>query len=394
MNTVLSDNFSRGFYVSLPDEMEEKAMEYWMYGLPGNKEISAKFLKDVGVTRLITGADPNAIAAANAVGLRVYVFTGAYGIYSDDNGRFLSVDIQGKSQKWFNSNCPSQPVVRERNLARIKELAKMDNIDGVFIDGARFASPASGFDAFFTCFCEACRQRAEDFGFDFERIKKDVNSLYEYLNSEKAKRRDITVLADLVDLLFASPGILEWFRFRSRCTTEHMANIRHVLKSINNKHQLGMFIFTPVLADIVGQSYVELRDIVDVFSPMIYRNISGIAALNEELSSICTLLAERFEWDRDTTAKLVLLLTNFCGVTGVLSAEEIASELPPEVICVETKRARAYLGTDKELVPIISLQDEYLKGSVEAVRSGGANGVSFFAFRNGTENYVRLGLGC
>src|SRR5690606_25988695 len=99
----------------------------------------------------------------------------------------LCLAITGERKPWFHSNCPSQPEVQERHLEKVTELARIPGIKGVFVDGARFASPASGIDACFTCFCDRCRTRAEGFGLDFERMRRDVAALYDGLHQAQGE---------------------------------------------------------------------------------------------------------------------------------------------------------------------------------------------------------------
>jgi len=368
-------------------------MELWVHGLPQDRTAGLETARRLGISHVVLGSNREAIDQAVEAGCSVYACTHAFGFRKEDPEHLLCLTITGERKAWFRSNCPSRPEVQERHLEKVRELAGIPGIKGVFIDGARFASPASGIETFLTCFCDACKSRAESLGFDFDRMRRDVAALYEGLRRSRGDAgREFSAGAppsavDLLRLAVLLPGIVDWFRFRALCTAEHIRQVRETLKSSNADLVLGMYVFTPCLSALVGQVYPLLAEHVDIFAPMIYRNgpPDSIAPLNSELARLWRDLSDVAGIEPGAAAAAVL---SFVGLDGLLSEhtpEALAAALPPEVVRRETASARALLEGHIRLAPIIWLQDDEIERSARAVQSGGADGVSFFSFKEGAE---------
>lgn len=368
-------------------------MEFWVHGLPQARKAALETLKRLGVSNLVIGGNPEIIAQAVEAGLAVYPCTHAYGIRKDDSEELLCLTIEGHRKPWFNSNCPSKPEVQERHVARVKELAGIPGIQGIFVDGARFASPASGLDAFFTCFCSECRARAEGFGLDFDRMQRDVASLYDGLRRTLAERIGphstslvgFPTATDLLALSVQLPGVYDWLRFRALATAEHMRQVREALKAQNPALSLGMYVFTPCLSPLVGQLYPMLAEHVDIFSPMIYRNgpANSIAPLNSELARMWQDLSQAAGLALEDAAAIVLSFVGYETLLEEHSLDTLAQAMPPLSVGRETASARALLGSEKRLAPIIWLNDDEIERCTNAVRQAGADGVNFFTYRYG-----------
>lgn len=374
-------------------------MELWVHGLPKGRSFALETLKDLGISNVVLSAKQReAIEQAVEAGLSVYPCTHAYGTRREDPEDLLCLTIEGDRKKWFYSNCPNQPRVQERHLETIEELAGIPGIKGVFVDGARFASPASGIDAFFTCFCSACRTQAEVFGLDFDRIRRDVASLYNGLHQGKQERFAplLTGLSgwpsagDLLSLAVRLPGVFDWFRLRALSTAKHVRDVRKTLKASNPGLVLGMYVFTPSLSGLVGQVYSLLAEHVDIISPMIYRNgpADSIAPLNSELARMWTDLSKATGLSREDAAMHVLRFAGYDSLLAENSPDVLAEALPPLAVGRETASARLILGSAKRLVPIIWLNDDEIERSVGAVQRAGADGVNFFTYRDGSETLL------
>ena len=361
---------------------------FWMHGLPGeHPEEHARFLADQGVRYVVTGADPAAIHAARSAGLKVYLCSGAFGKGNRPDD-LLSVDVNGDRQIWFGSTCPNRPEVREANLRSIAEMAAIEGIEGIFIDGCRFASPASGLEPFFTCFCPVCEEKATRLGFDFPRMKADVTVLYRMIVTGEAAApwaQAARSPSSLLPFLVNHPGVNDWLRFREVCTTEHLINMKNTIKRTNPALRFAIYIFTPALSALVGQNYAVLRDHLDLFAPMIYRNFpppDGPACLNRELFDIAG-------WFEGSDEALVMsALSRFFGLPLTTRAE-VGRGLPPESVGTEVARARTLLGPDKDLVPILYLDDDRIEASMRTALENGADGLSFFVYNPELQEKIR-----
>ena len=363
----------------------------WMHGLGKPSKDHVDFLADNGFGVVVADGSPETVAACAARGVTLYMCSGAFGKGGHPD-EFLSIDVNGDRRIWFGSTCPNQPAVREANLESIAGMAATEGIAGIYIDGCRFASPASGREAFFTCFCPVCEEKAHLSGYDFARMQADVTALYRSITGQKpgtpwthAGRTPSMLLHFLVN----HPGVLDWLRFREACTTEHLRNMRETIKAVNQDLVFGIYIFTPTLAPLVGQNYAALnKGVIDLFSPMIYRNFprpDGPACINLELYD----MAGWFDGDE---AAIMETLTAFFGVPSSPRRRLEEYGLPPHSVGEETRRARSLIGADAPLVPIRYLDDPEIEASIQAAIDGGADGVSFFVYKEEwRESIIRAG---
>jgi hypothetical protein len=353
-------------------------MQYWMFGAGSDIPKSLALLKDLGF-QAVVGNNPALIEEARRLGLAVYLCSGAYGASAPFDGEeYLARDINGNPQLWFGSTCPNQPEVRHHNLAQIADMARTKGIRGVFIDGARFASPASSpvTDALYTCFCPVCEEKAKRLGFDFVRMQAAVRVLY-----------DNTPAQGLSLILDHMAGLADWLAFRRVCTSEHLQNFARTVKEVNPALETGIFIFTPSLAALVGQHYGDLRGYIDIFSPMIYRHYQaqqGPACLNFELSVLADELSKRLlPFERVHSLLHALTGLDMAGFTDPDSIRERG--FAPSAVASETRKARQMIGDAGRLIPIIQLKDECLDESMQQAAAGGADGVNFFVYQDDTQ---------
>ena len=370
--------------------------KHWMHGFGGDDpKATAEALKDAGFDIVVAGGP--AVEAVKAAGMDPWLCGGAFGLGSHkDDDSCKAVDITGKPQIWFGSGCPNNSALREGNLESYRKMAATEGIKGILVDGCRFASPASGLGPFLTCFCDACRDKAGRLGFDFEEMKRDVEALHAMLiakgEGSGCGAAWIETPAGVVEWLTRYPGVLEWLRFRRTCVTEHFRAISEIIHGAGLR--MGVYIFTPSLAPLVGQSYVDLREFMDVFAPMIYRNYPkrpGEACVNWEL----TIIPEELELSGAAETKAMGLILAWAGLSQVVkdrTIEAIRTELPPEAVGQQTALARAKLGEDKELAPIIYIDDPLIERTARLVRESGANGVNFFVFKKNWREFVLPGI--
>lgn len=362
----------------------------WMHGLASPPKEHVRFLADQGFGTIVASGDPATVEACAECGVTLYLCSGAYG-KGNFPDEFLSLDVNGDQQVWFGSTCPNRPAVREANLEGIARMAATEGIAGVYIDGCRFGSPASGLEAFFTCFCPVCEDKAARLGYDFARMKSDATALYRMIKGigPGAAWKSVGLTPSMLfHFLVNHPGILEWLRFREACTTEHLRNVRATIKGVRNDLLFAVYIFTPCLSPLVGQNYAALSNgVIDLFSPMIYRNFpppDGPACLNRELSDIAG-------WFHGEESEILHVLTCFFGVSAP-TRQEMGEALSTDMVRDETRRARSLIGAPTPLVPIIYLDDPCIEASIQAAFDGGADGVSFFVYQeNWREKIVRAG---
>lgn len=372
-----------------------KPFRYWMHGFGGgNPKDMARAMREAGFDVVVNGGT-EIIEAINENGMEAWLCGGAFGLgqYENDDSH-KAVDITGKPQVWFGSGSPNDPDIRAMSLKSYEDMAKTPGIKGILIDGCRFGSPASGILPFFTDFSAHSEKKAGELGFDFARMKADVRALYDLVMSlGKDGGRGVIWLSSpvgVLEWLGEHPGVLDWCRFRRVCTTEHFRNLCAVIHGAGLR--TGVYIFTPSISPLVGQSYADLAEVIDVFAPMIYRNYPdrpGPACLNWELMIIPEELGLAGKPEERAAMELVLSWAGLENIVHDRTIDGIRNAMPPEAVGHQTAMARAILPADKELAPIIYIDDPEMARTADLVRENGANGLNFFVYKDTWAEMVR-----
>lgn len=319
-------------------------MRAFLFGLDRDQpERFAAMLAEKGYQAVVCAPDERQINALRQAGLDAYLCVPAFPL---SDGGSLCVDTEGQKRAWFSSTCPCDEAAVQRGLSRIDALAHTAGIRGIYLDGARFASPASaeGEAAFFTCFCPHCRARAEKLGLDLEEGRRQLIAL------RRGERKDFpSILAD----------------FRAKVIAAYFARFVETVHAAQAGLEANAFVFAPSLGRLVGQVEAAYGGL-DALSPMLYRAYPGsfgTACLNHEYRALLRLFG------RERTEHM----------TGVALPEtSLEMEFLPEALERETRAAR--ISFSGRLEPIIQLADPLLKESVQAVARGGAQGCGFFAY--------------
>ncbi len=357
-------------------------MELWMHGLSSDDPRgSLEGLKGMGFTAVVTGANEEYVKVAREVGLDTYVCTGTFSRSKEFQGEeFLAVDVEGKPREWFGSTCPNISEVRAANLSRIESALSETECDGLMLDGCRFASPASGLGALFTCFCPRCRREAEKMGLDFQRMEKDVRKVYRILADGRLKSVPDIHGFSIMSKFSWLPGIADWLAFRRRCVIEHFEGVTDIVHQMGA--EMGAYIFTPCLSPLVGQDYQDLSALLDVASPMIYRNYPddpGPACLNKETAALARYVKRGGLKD----LKAAGLVQGFLGLNEEgKTVSEIDAEASLESVEIEMTRASSLLKGVSKRIPILYLGDEQLEKSVQAALEMDLEGVDLFVYKD------------
>ncbi|NLT16714.1 MAG: hypothetical protein GXY11_03705, partial [Clostridiales bacterium] len=301
-------------------------MYYYMFGMdPDDPESCAADLAARGFGGVVlSAATESALEAARRHGLDVYLCFGAFSLRSDAvDGASLALDANGIPRKWFSSGCPNDTGLAEFRLEQVCRAAGKPGIRGIFVDGARFASPASpeGFDAFWTCFCPRCVRRAGDMGMDAGAMEKGVRALIRFMeHGEGALEQCLS-------------GIAEWLRFRKRCVGEYFARFGTAVREVRPDLAAGAFVFAPSLWALVGQDAATVSRL-DIVAPMIYRRYphrQGPACLNHEWAALLGALTARSGISFEKARAAMRLLSDI--PIGARSAAELLEEgFPPQAL--------------------------------------------------------------
>ena len=367
------------------------SFELWMHGIsPTDPHGSLERLRDQGFSTIVLGGNKEQLAASKSLGFKAYACTGTFSRSKDfrDEG-FLAKDVEGTPREWFGSTCPNEKGVRRANISLIEGILSETEAEGIMLDGCRFASPASGLGAFFTCFCHRCQGRAKELGYDFKRMKMHATQVYRTLADGRLGKEapDLTPYAFL-SAIAGFPGIADWMSFRATCIVEHFTNVSEVVRGMGA--EMGAYIFTPSLSVLVGQRYSGLTSLLDMVSPMIYRNFPeepGPACINKESATLARFLQR----GGLNEAEAAGTIADFLGLSEEgRSISDIDQGTTLESIKRELQRSKEGLRGVSKIAPILYLGDEQVNASIRDAMDIGLDGVNFFTYKDELIDAIEL----
>ncbi len=353
-------------------------MKNYMFGIDQQDPFpAARQLKDLGLGALvISRPTPEIMAAAEQNDLAVYLCFGAFSLTDEFSASsYWSRDYQDQPLQWFNSGCPNETAISQRQLEKAALLAATPGVKGVIVDGARFASPTP-LDplAFLTCFCPRCAKKAASYGLDLTRMQKAVASLADFSKNGNES------------ILYQLGGLAEWLKFRELVIKDYFSTYLARLRQVNSQLELGAFIFPDSLSGLVGQTAAAVAEL-DLVCPMLYRRYEpsgqAPACLNHEWADLLLLLTKN-------SGLYPGQALSYLGQFAQLDSSTLAGRLTAASIRqdgflpVQLTRETQNLVNKKagpQVWPIIQLADEKLAESVAAVQAGQADGYGFFAYQ-------------
>ena len=161
------------------------------------------------------------IAEAKARGLKVFIQTSATappGLHDDDTPRLPDGRIP--SNRMAATGCLASPAVRTYNRAWVQDIfAQYPQLDGIRPDWPEY--PCYKLDEAFQDFNPHVKSWADEHGFDFESIRRDVLVFYDYIHGELTNN-DLAAFATaersqfaILDFYNQFPGVAEWFRLKA-----------------------------------------------------------------------------------------------------------------------------------------------------------------------------------
>ena len=248
----------------------KKIVTCGIYGSPNpfwNRNIR---LDQLNVNAIFLGwksVNEEMLARADNEGLKVYaefpVLNGKG--YVEKHPEAWAIDKDGRkvqSASWFMGVCPTDPGFRLYRMAELRKLLKRFDLDGIWMDylhwHAQFEEPEPILPE--TCFCNNCITTFKA----TTGIEVPVGSLAE---------QAAWILAN---------SDSTWRDWRCSVITGWVRDIKMILKQERPDALLGIFHcpwndsdFNGARRRILGLDYDMLREVVDVFSPMVYHGRMG-----------------------------------------------------------------------------------------------------------------------
>ncbi len=206
---------------------------------------------------------------------------------------------------WFMGVCPTEPGFRQFRMTELRELLRRFDLDGIWLDylhwHAQFEEPEPILPE--TCFCENCiRTFKSSTGIDVPELS----------TSEQAEW--ILTRYDTI-----------WREWRCSVIAGWVRDTRMILKHNSPDALLGIFHcpwndndFNGARYRILGLDYGVLKEITDVFSPMVYHGRMGRDA---------EWVKENIEW---FCMNLDIKTNSFPGVWPIVQASDEPHAISPD----------------------------------------------------------------
>jgi hypothetical protein len=279
----------------------------------------------------------------------------------------------------FRFVCPNNPAPRRKTIRRLAELLGRYSFTGVFLDKIRFPSPANGLDEVFSCFCDHCRRAATAIDLDLGAVVKVLEDRAIDPDTSAAPHQDGSARPWLEALAAANPLLSRFLRFRADSITRLVAAAHEEACRLGRKVSLDLF--SPCLAQLVGQDYRLLSPHCVWAKPMTYRVAQGPAGLRLEIPALVEGVARLFNVDEPRILDWAVRNVDAFDYDTLRRTRESAVPLP--VIGTELATAigamhpvPVYFGLELVSHPgVVDITPALVRDMVRAGRSANASGL-------------------
>ena len=173
----------------------------------------------------------------------------------------------------FVFGCPSSP----RNVQIVKEIYEKHfadcGFDGVFLDKIRSQSFVSGVSGVLSCGCERCRQVFRQKGVDLEAVRQQYEEKKSaFFDMEAYPLSGTFVLKNAVAQRF--------FEAKEEIIADAVVGLSQYFK--DQGMIVGLDLFAPIVSRFVGQNYKKITRAADFIKPMLYRKTEAPAGIGYE----------------------------------------------------------------------------------------------------------------
>ena len=257
----------------------------------------------------------------------------------------------GKGDEKFLFHCPSALGKDEEGIRHAIRSAKAIGARGLFLDRIRYPSPANGLEFLGACSCPRCKEAYKRWG---GGTWPDLASMAVHRASggEEGARNFIEE---------AGPAL----QFRSRMVTAAVARYAEAARDGNLR--VGLDLFAPSLAAIVGQDYFSLSDYADFMKPMLYCKAFAPAGLPLEF----LLLMRGLEQSGIDAAKARDFVAGLSGMSAdALDAVRSKGGFPASVASSELARCRREIDPQARREPDVYAGIELVDHEAYATKIG------------------------
>jgi len=192
--------------------------------------------------------------------------------------------------------CPNHPHAREYVKALFYDTSKNHDIDFIqsclvlFKEGIKRENHAKSDEKELDillgtvtggCFCESCRAKALDMGYDWDSITHDLNLLYDLVTRNELKdAKELRMLLESnltsAGFLLENPSLQQWLEFRQKSITQFFKEIYEAIKSANPKVEFRYNTYLKY-PETAGLSFSSVKPYIDSIRESDYCETQGSA---------------------------------------------------------------------------------------------------------------------
>jgi hypothetical protein len=217
------------------------------------------------------------IAEANKRGMHTHILIHPFippNVRAEDQPVYVDGSIPQTPQVALSA-CPNNPAARAYGLALVEDtIQQYLDVDGLFTDWAEYG--AYRLEDHFVCFCIYCEQKAQNQGFDWVAIVRDVTATWNWLHSLTPKelersRRTLRNPSEILELLTHYPGLLEFLRFKAQSVVGFYRRVRRLLDELGRKDvNLSARGWSPPWNRSSGMDYRVLAEVCGAVTPKLF----------------------------------------------------------------------------------------------------------------------------
>jgi hypothetical protein len=203
------------------------------------------------------------IDEARRLGLEVWGHAGLWCYGGEVFPELAARDLFGRplpesTLPWGTGFCPSKPALHEWIKLSLVDVARRYDLDGMFLDHARYTSPGHG-PSLLSCGCPDCEAAAAERGRDFADFRAGLLSAREALGRLRADRSSAeTGAVETLGWLAGHSGVVDWFVFRARLLADRFADAAQAVRTAAGRpFSFGTDVFPPSVGLLGGHIYRE-----------------------------------------------------------------------------------------------------------------------------------------
>jgi hypothetical protein len=198
--------------------------------------------------------------------------------YGQNSESFI-LEEQRNSGEDFGFLCPVKTCQDQDYFLLYKKYLETFDFEGVFLDKIRYPSPSNGLSDLLGCQCDTCTK-------EYSKRDMDPKKLFAKLSEAYSQVESVNDLKQIID-----HNYLEIKRFLDFREVQINKLALKFIDEAREKHlKVGVDLFSPSLARIVSQDYVQLSKMADWIKPMLYLKTMGPAGLPIELLSLIQIM--------------------------------------------------------------------------------------------------------